>query len=82
MFSKSDQYFANTHQNFYEYLNEISYDDLMELFVQIDEKASEYVLHHLEETAMDIMLKILCHKYQKCVDWEKEDPFEDFRPSI
>lgn len=82
MFSKSEEYFAHTYQNIYDYLNEISYDDLMELFVKIDDKAYVYELSDLEEKAMDIMIKILCHKYQKCVDWDKDDPYEDFRPSV
>tara|TARA_A100001015_G_scaffold313346_1_gene420401 strand:- start:1835 stop:2086 length:252 start_codon:yes stop_codon:yes gene_type:complete len=77
-----EEYFADTHNNIVKYLNVISYQDMLKLFVLLDEKASVYVLTDYEEKAYECIQHSLCFRFNKCIDWEKDDPFEDFRPSI
>ena len=81
--------FGDTHNCIAEYLNEISYDEIMVLFLLLDRKIIEYEDGESsdkptpnEVKAIDLIVPILCHRFNKCIDFEKEDPYEDFRPML
>ena len=81
-FSNPEEYFANTHNSIAQYLNVVSYEDMMVLFVWLEDKSMEYELTEYEQKALEIIHNLLCYRFNKCVDWDKEDPFEDFRPML
>lgn len=78
----NDNYWGGLYSHLYEYITEIDYEELLYLFTHYDDREDTYKLEPEEQEALDIMVHWLCYKYKKCRDFEKEDPYEDFRPML